>query len=132
MIIMIGEVGNNLKITQADLDLSKKQQDTIVALMGSPLSASEIAKKTKIPLTTIIVALKELKEKQMVFSEKPTIEYKVGNKTISKEADIDYWQLADKGLLWANNVCSASGCEQPEGYIEQLKKKFPKLATCML
>jgi hypothetical protein len=132
MIIFIDSKNPEIKITKEDLDLSKKQQETLLALMAEARTASEIGKEKKMPLTTVTATLKELKEKEMIFSEKPKMKYETVSGIIVKRSKTDYWQLTKKGLLWTANVYEARGSKTPKEYLERLKKSFPKLASCIL
>lgn len=129
MLILFNPSDSKIKITANDLDLSKTQQKALVVLSENPKSASEVGKEAEMPLTTTLVSLKELKQKDMVFSEKPKIKMETESGIMTKKSDVEYWQLTGKGMLWVMNICSAMGIKEPKGFMERLQKKFPKLVV---
>lgn len=106
LIIIVAEP--NLKLTPEDLDLSMRQQQVLIALKDSPKTSTEIHKKTELTISTVITALQDLKERDLVKSEKMEAQIKVGEKVYTKKLNTDIWQATNKGRVWLLNAIAAS------------------------
>lgn len=131
MVLILND--STLDIAPEDYSLTEPQQKIILSIHKRPKTVKEISEEG-LNLSTVFKSLDELKNMDMVSSDKINIIQIINNERVTKKSDTNYWMLTKKGYVWAYNLAEAHNRpkEERKEILQVIREKCKGISAILL